>query len=168
MATPGELRGRRLTFADLYLVSGNATESYRGAGFKAKTARAAIASASRLLKVAAVAAYIAAKQKKISELLEVEAGWVRRELIRNHDRAHAGVPIVNAAGDIVGHRPDLHASNRALELLGKSIGMFVDRHELEVTINDLSDRLSRARARARDNSLPKFPGHKLNAKETAQ
>ncbi len=128
------LAGKQLRFADEYLVDCNATRAYKAAGYKCKNDETARACGSRLLAKANVAAYVAARQAKISKKLEVDAAWVRRQLVRNHKRAHEGQPIVNQLGDIVGYRPDLGASNRALELLGKDQGMFVDRSELSVTV----------------------------------
>lgn len=143
------LSGRQLRFADEYLIDCNATRAYKAAGYKAKSDDVAGACAARLLGTARVAAYVAARQKKLSKKLEIDAEWVRKQLVRNHKRAHEGVPIVNGVGDVVGYRPDLHASNRAIELLGKDQGMFVERHAHEHTIVGRADRLKAARERAR-------------------
>jgi phage terminase small subunit len=115
-----KLTAKQARFVVEIAVDGNATRAYKASGFTAKNDGVAATSASRLLRNAQVAAAIAAQQEKIADKLEINAEWVAKQLVRNHERAHES------------DKPDLHASNRAIELLGKHCGMFVDKSELEV------------------------------------
>jgi hypothetical protein len=54
----------------------------------------------------------------------------------NVQGALKGEPIVNRNGDVVGYRCDRNAANRGLELLGKELGMFTERQETTIKIED--------------------------------
>jgi hypothetical protein len=54
----------------------------------------------------------------------------------NVQGALKGEPIVNGRGEEIGRRYDRNAANRALELLGKELGMFTERQETTVKIED--------------------------------
>lgn len=124
MAKSHALTGKRKRFADEYLVDLNATAAYKRAGYKAKNGHVADSAASRLLGKVDVAAYVAERQQALAEKAGVTAQWVREELKANHERFRDGLVPGHAA-----------ASTKALELLGKDHGMFVDRHEHRLTIS---------------------------------
>jgi hypothetical protein len=54
----------------------------------------------------------------------------------NVQGAMTGEPIVNRDGVEIGRRYDRNAANRGLELLGKELGMFTERQETTVKIED--------------------------------
>jgi phage terminase small subunit len=57
--------------------------------------------------------------------------WVLAKLIDNVQRASQAVPVLDAEGNPTGeYRYQGAVANRALELLGKHLGMFVELHEL--------------------------------------
>lgn len=74
-----ELTARQRSFADHYLVVGNATEAAKLAGYSEKTA---YSQGARLLKNDEVASYIQARSSAISERLEITAERIRAELAR--------------------------------------------------------------------------------------
>jgi hypothetical protein len=63
----------------------------------------------------------------------ISAEWVRDRLIRVYDQSMVSRPILNRSGKVVGHTGgDLGSALRAIELAGKSIGMFQSQHTLTV------------------------------------
>jgi hypothetical protein len=57
--------------------------------------------------------------------------WVIDKLIQNVDRAMEAEPVLDPKGNPTGEfKYNGNVANRALELLGKEIGMFVDRKEV--------------------------------------
>jgi phage terminase small subunit len=68
--------------------------------------------------------------ERMSEKIAVTREWVIAKLVENADRAMQATPVTDAAGRPTGeYRWDGNVANRALELLGKECGMFVDRSE---------------------------------------
>lgn len=77
----------------------------------------------------------------------VDRDWVLRKLIDNVDRAMQAQPVLDAEGNPTGeYRYDGATANRALELIGKEFGMFVQRHEHRHTLETLTDEQLLARA----------------------
>lgn len=57
--------------------------------------------------------------------------WVIARLRENALRALQAVPVTNAEGEEVGqYQYNGAVANKALELLGKTLGMFIERHEV--------------------------------------
>lgn len=63
-------------------------------------------------------------------------GWVLSKLIENLRRASEAEPVLNAQGEVAGIVYQGSVVNRALELLGKHIGMFSERLKHEDTGKD--------------------------------
>ena len=58
-------------------------------------------------------------------------GWVIAQLMENVSMAKSAEPVLDAEGNPAGeYKQNLSAANKALELLGKEVGMFVDRKEI--------------------------------------
>lgn len=109
-----ELTARQERFVSEYLVSLNATEAAQKAGYNPKTARS---QASRLLTFVNIQEAIAAGQKERAQRLELTQDWVvgqlrEAALDRSEGTSHA-------------------ARVRALELLGKHLGMWPARLAVE-------------------------------------
>lgn len=132
---PNSLDTTERLFADTYLVEANATKAYKASHPDCESDKAAAVGGSRFLRNPNIAAYLAARQDKIAKKLEVTAEWLAEQLVRNHERAHEGYAVVNKDGEIVDYRPDLTASNKALELLGKKLGIFIEKHEVDVKLS---------------------------------
>lgn len=92
---------------------------------------------------------IAARVSELSELVTAravsEAGiskaWVISQLVENVAMAKQGQPVMDTEGNPTGKcKINLPAANRALELIGKELGMFVDRSEVRTEpFENLSD-----------------------------
>jgi phage terminase small subunit len=135
MASSGEdreLTAKQEAFVEEYLVDRNATQAAIRAGYSQKTAADI---GRQLLRKTPVREAIDARQAQISKKLRIDAEWVERQLVRNHREAHKGQPIVNNEGEVVGYRKDLAASNKALELLGRRTGGFVEQKQLNVNVS---------------------------------
>lgn len=93
--------------------------------------------ASRLLhrddivrRVADLQAEIATIEQKATdraiEKLGVDKEWVLSRLVENVERAMQSAPVIGAEGEPTGeYKYDGAVANRALELLGKNVGLFV-------------------------------------------
>lgn len=126
---------RQKKFADSFLETGNATESYKKAGYKAK-GNAAEASASRLLRNVKVKAYIDEiadqnKNKRIAsrdEILEYLTNVMRGEISEE-------VPVPTKKGiSIVDVDAGVKDRTKAAELLGKRYAMWTDNKNIDGNI----------------------------------
>lgn len=101
------LNPRQLKFVERYLATGNATQSYIDAGYKAK-GHSAETSASELLRKPEVSAAVAEARRKANELHGITADWyaerVKLEAEREGDgSSHAArVSALKLAGDLLG------------------------------------------------------------------
>ena len=105
-------------FVREYLIDHNATQAAIRAGYSEKTAGA---HSSRLLKDVNVAAHIAAGEAKDAKRTEMTKDWVVEKLKRNENHAFQD-------GDIT-------TSNKALEMLGKSVGAFTDKVDTTTAVH---------------------------------
>ena len=110
-------------------------DAYRAAGYQTKSDAGADASASRLLSNAKVAARMAELQQKVEaktiEKTAVTKAWVIAKLVENVERALQAEPVLDSEGNPTGeYKYNGNVANRALELLGKEQGMFIDRKEV--------------------------------------
>lgn len=140
------LTDKQKKFADEYLIDMNATAAYLRAGYKCSEA-AARSSASDLLTNPNISEYIESKQKKLEIKTEVTAEWVLKEFIENHKMARE-----------VG---ELAVSNKALESIGRHLGMFNDRMKVDannVNMNTDLTNLSSDERRARIDELNRRRG----------
>lgn len=87
---------------------------------------------------ARIAELKAAAEEQSRAKYAVDRDWVLRKLIDNVDRSMQAQPVLDAEGNPTGeYRYDGATANRALELIGKEFGMFVNR---TVNVNaDLRD-----------------------------
>lgn len=110
-----------------YLVDLNATQAAIRAGYSAKTADRI---GPELLGKTWVAAAIAEGKARRSESLQISAEWVLQRLKDNADRAMQAEPVLDRHGEETGEYTYQGAvANRALELLGKHVGLFGDKVE---------------------------------------
>ena len=96
-------------------------------------------SANRLLKNADVLLRVEELRKSVEEPAReraiekaaVDKAWVLSELIEVVKMAKAAEPVLDNDGNPIGeYKQNLGAANKALELVGKELGMFVDRKEI--------------------------------------
>lgn len=123
-------------FAHLVAKGKEPTAAYVSAGYSNKGAQQ---SANRLLKVAVVQIRIEELRQAIEkpareaaiEKAALEKSWVIQQLMENVSMAKSAEPVLDHEGKPTGeYKQNLAAANRALELLGKELGMFVDRKEV--------------------------------------
>lgn len=127
MSAQGKLNGRQRAFAEHYVANGgNGLQAAISAGYSDKGAEV---TASKLLRVPKVGAYVRELQAELREDAIVDAQWVLNELVDNL-RNLQKCDLEKTGGHI----------NRCLELIGKSIGMFDDRIKLSIEAEEqLSD-----------------------------
>lgn len=118
------------------------SEAYGIAGFASKSAKGTSVNASRLLAQTSV-------QNRVNELLEerelvhsqatakaiekvsLTKEWILAKLVENAERAMQAKAVLDEEGGSIGeYQYQGSVANRALELLGKELGMFVDRKEI--------------------------------------
>jgi hypothetical protein len=116
---PQGLPPRQIRFCEEYLLDLNATAAYRRAGYKAKNDNVAAASACALLRNTKVQHAIQAAFKARSERTELTADWVIRGL--------------RTEAEFRGSGSSPSARVRALELLGRHLGLFPDNRRVEVS-----------------------------------
>lgn len=124
-------------FAREFLVDLNATQAAIRAGYSEKTAKQ---QGSRLLTKADIRAYIDEKQQTRAENLELSAEWVLEKLSAVAYRAMRSEPVLKwdpeqrAMVESGEYEFDSTGANRALELIGKHLGMF--KEKIEITTNE--------------------------------
>ena len=123
-----KLTAKQDRFCDEYLIDCNGTQAAIRAGYSERTANRI---ASQLLAKKEIQEAISERQKRLSENLDFDVLELKKRLLRNEKRAY----------DLL----DLSASNKALELLGRSIGAFTD------NISNLGDMRIRVSIKKREN-----------------
>lgn len=124
----------------------NGAAAYRRAGYKVTSDAAASAHASRLVANGKITAAVAAARNRQSKRTEITADYVLTRLQENLERSMQAVPVLDREGTPTGEYTYQGAvANRALELLGKYLGLFQDsltvkgdkRNPLVVTVEEL-------------------------------
>lgn len=97
-------------------------------------------SASRLSSNANILARVKELQNFTAEMAVLDRSWVISRLMSNADRAMQSESIKDADGKETGeYKYDGTVANRALELLGKELGMFVERSENTHVVRDVTN-----------------------------
>lgn len=129
------LNPKQARFVDEYLIDLNGTQAAIRAGYSAKTAEQ---QATRLLRNAQISAAVDAGKAERSEKVGVTAKYVLENLQEVVERCMQRAPVLGPFGaqavDDEGRavwKFDAKGSIGALELLGKHLGLFVDRVKLE-------------------------------------
>ncbi len=119
-------------FVDEYLIDLNAAGAYKRAGYSVTNDHAAAAGAHRLLTNVDIQKAIAAAQQARAKSTELTQEFVVNKLRENLARAMQETPVCDREGNPTGEFTYQGAvANKALELLGKHLGMFADKHEVE-------------------------------------
>jgi phage terminase small subunit len=132
-----KLTEKQKRFADYYIETGNATESYKRAGYSVNSDEAARVNASRLLTNANVRAYIderiaekdSQRIAKQDEILEFLTKVMRGELTEQ-------IPVGLGEGYFELKDKDTYIKDRvkAAELLGKRYAMWTDKQQIDGVI----------------------------------
>lgn len=132
-------------FAQLIAKGTSAAKAYREAGYEISDS-AVDAAASRLLKHVKVSARIVELGEKVEseviKLIAIDKQWVIEKLITNVDRALQETPVVIGGKKTGEYTYQGSVANRALELIGKELGMFIDRKELTHTVKPIEEMLT--------------------------
>jgi phage terminase small subunit len=116
-------------FAMGYMETGNACEAYRRAYNADRMKRNSIeVTASQLLQHPKVALRVTELREEAAKRDELSIDWVLQHLKEIVSRAMQAVPVLDKQGEPTGEYTYQGAvANRALELIGKHVGMFSDR-----------------------------------------
>lgn len=120
----------------------SATEAYEKAGYKPDQPNS-----SRLTLNDMVRKRVEELQSRIVENVILTKEWVIERLIENANRAMQAVAAADGE-----YKYDGSVANKALELLGKEVGMFVDRAEVVNIIHAVSPELPTAAEWEREHS----------------
>lgn len=116
-----------------YLVDLNATAAAKRAGYSEKTAEE---QGCRLLRNVKVQEALKEAQQERSEKLSLSAEWVLERFKLISDRCIQGEPVLDREGNPTGEwRFDSSGANKATEMIGKHLGMFVEKHEINANVN---------------------------------
>jgi len=142
----GKLNDKTELFCHEYLVDYNATQAAKRAGYSDKTA---YSQANRLLKNVEVLSRVRELQTEKTKRLAISQDWVVHHLVDVIEKCTKPVPVLQWDYDDRIMKPtgeyafDSKGATKAMELLGKHLGMYVDKVELKtegVTIvNDIPE-----------------------------
>ena len=128
-----KLTVKQKNFADIYIKSGNATQSYIDAGYKASSRNVAEANSSALLGNHKVKSYIDMINKRIQDesiagMIEIKQFWtrfIREASFEDKDRLKASEYLAKTNGafiDKIEHSGNINISERAKEIESKLFG----------------------------------------------
>lgn len=124
---------RQECFCREYILDYNGTQAAKRAGYSEKSA---YSQAGRLLKNAEILARVRELQHEQVERLSVSADYVVLKLMETREKCMEPVPVLDSNGNQTGEYTfDSKGALRALELLGRHLGMFDDRLKITAKMN---------------------------------
>ena len=130
------LTARQSRFVEEYLVDGSGRQAAIRAGYSARSAQQI---GSNLLRKPKVAEALAARRAVVSARCELESGWVLDRLREVAERCLQGVPVRDRSGQEVGEWSfNASGATRALELIGKHLGMFSERVDVQLLRSEVA------------------------------
>ena len=130
---------RQETFCLEWIKDHEDARAYKAAGYKCGTYNSAHVGSHNLLKSLKVKGRILELERdaralarraavKAAEKLAIDRAWVVGRLVENVDRSMQVVPVLDKKGHQTGvYQYEGGVANRGLELIGKDIGMFVEK-----------------------------------------
>ncbi len=124
-----KLTPKQEAFAREYVVLGCGSQAYRKAySVKRMSANAIACEATKLLKDPRIAHIVQGAQQKAADDSGVSTAFVLTSLRKVHDRAMQAIPVLDKTGKETGEwRHDSMAANKALELMGKHLGLWKEK-----------------------------------------
>lgn len=121
-----KLTSKQEKFIREYLKGKSATESYKAAGYSTKNMKPATVhnNAYMLLNKSEISARIEESKTKSLEKAEISREWIIEKLRENAEQC-----MTSGSDEDNPSTFNPNAANKALELLGKELGMFVERSE---------------------------------------
>jgi len=133
--TEEELSDLHRAFVDEYTISRNATEAYMkvyDCNYESANANGA-----RLKKQPAIQAAIIEAMEAASKRCHIDQDWVLTNLKEGIERCMQHTPVLNKEGKEAGEYTfQAGPMFKGIELAGKNIGMFKERHELSGTVTN--------------------------------
>ena len=141
----GDLTAKQQKFVELVLAGSNQSDAYRTAyNAKNMSEKSLWVTACKLRANSKVALRLREIQLRAAQKVDLDRSWVIRKLMQNAEvcladrtvklilrkRGQPGQEGNNETETIEVHRHNPDAANKALELLGKEIGMFIERSEV--------------------------------------
>ncbi len=122
------LTDRQSRFVQEYLLDLNATQAAARAGYSVKTANE---QGARLLANVSVAQAVRQAQAARAERTQLTQDWVLERLRETVERCMQAEPVKDSEGGSTGlYKFNAAGANKALELIGKHLGMFIEKHEV--------------------------------------
>ncbi len=122
-----KLTPKQLKFCQNYLIDQNATQAAIKAGYKEKTAQQA---GSRLLSKVVVKEFLSKKAEKIAGKADLTAERVLRHLEEVREKCMEPEPVLINGDPTSEYKFNSQGALKALELQGKYLKMFTDKHEI--------------------------------------
>jgi phage terminase small subunit len=123
-----ELTDKQKRFCDEYLIDLNATQAAMRAGYSEKTANE---QGARLLANVSVQEYVQAKQKRLEKKTEISQEYVLVGFKKVFERCMQEEAVTDKDGNFEGvFKFEASGANKALEMLGKHLGMFKEKLEV--------------------------------------
>ena len=136
-----KLTEKQKQFCYEYLVDYNGTKAATRSGYSEKTA---CSQANRLLRNVEVLACVRKLQEEKTQRLIVTPAWVVQKLVDVTEKAMQAVPVMQYDYEEKELLPtgeyefDSRGATKALELIGKHLGMFVEKIETKQTVTVVS------------------------------
>jgi phage terminase small subunit len=158
------LTDKQLNFINEYIKDMNASAAYLRAGYNCSE-EAARRAASRLLTNVDVQDEIKRRTDKIAQDSDISVQWVLTSFKEIAERCMQAVEVTDREGNSTGeYRFDSSGANKALENIGKYLGMFTDKVKMDMsgtmhsTMQDVTG-LSPEERRARIDELNRRRGN---------
>ena len=129
-----KLTAKQQRFVEEFIVDWNGTQAAIRAGYSEKTARSI---ACEMLTKPYIQSALSAKKQEISKETGVTIDYIVEKLNKNLARAMEEEEVTDSEGNSIGvFKYDGSVANKAIELLGKTIGAFQDniKHEGDLNI----------------------------------
>lgn len=126
------MTAKQQKFCEEYLKDFNGARAYKVAYPNVKSHVARI-NASRLLSKANIKAYIKEEKQKLTEKAELTTEWIIKSVKSVAERCMQAEPVLDKEGNATGEfRFEASGANKALELLGRYKGIWIDKLDAKV------------------------------------